>query len=108
MACHARSASKQLLEVRCQSVQGQHVHGQQEGPNISLDSALQQQWDHAANAANAYLGIKPQSNRKVWWNCDQCPDGHLHRWEAVVQNRSNGSGCLQQSVQAQLLGYQGS
>ena len=32
VACHAGRASKQLLEVRCHSVQGQRVHGQQEGP----------------------------------------------------------------------------
>ncbi|KAL3140454.1 hypothetical protein ABBQ38_004713 [Trebouxia sp. C0009 RCD-2024] len=39
--------------------------------------------------------IKPQSSRRVWWRCDQCPDGHLHTWSAKVQNRSNGNGCPQ-------------
>ena len=41
------------------------------------------------------IDIKPQSNRTVWWICDQCPDGHLHRWEACVSSRSNGNNCPQ-------------
>ncbi|KAL3152656.1 hypothetical protein ABBQ38_012254 [Trebouxia sp. C0009 RCD-2024] len=86
------------LTVKCQSYQGQqaHAHAQQEGPDISsLDPVLQQQWDHAANAYLGEVVIKPQSNKEVWWSCDQCPDGYLHRWSAVVQNRCNGSGCPQ-------------
>ncbi len=39
---------------------------------------LRQQWDYAANAHLGDVVIKPQSNRKVWWMCDQCPDGHPH------------------------------
>ena len=69
---------------------------QQKGPNIDrLDPALQQQWDHAANAHLGPVDITPKNGRKVWWICDQCPDGHLHRWEAVIADRSNGSGCPQ-------------
>ena len=75
----------------CNSSQGQPV--QQQGPDIRrLDPALQQQWDHAANA---HLDIKPYSGRKVWWTCDQCPDGHLHSWEASVSRRTAGTGCPQ-------------
>ena len=81
-------------DVRYDSGQGQPI--QQQGPNIShLDPCLQQQWDHAANAHLGNLDIKPHSNRKVWWTCDQCPDGHLHSWEARVDNRSDGTGCPQ-------------
>ena len=32
---------------------------------------------------------------KVWWICDQCPDGHLHSWEAALYSRSSGTGCPQ-------------
>ena len=86
----------QQLRVCCHLGQGQHAHGQQAGPNISrLDPALQQQWDHAANAHLGPVDIPPKNSRKVWWICDQCPDGHLHRWEATVANRSNGRGCPQ-------------
>ena len=79
----------------CESAQGQFV--QQQGPDIScLDPALQQQWDHAANAHLGNIVIKPHSSRrKVWWTCDQCPDGHLHSWEATVSHRTAGTGCPQ-------------
>ena len=80
--------------MRCSSAQGQPV--QHQGPDISrLDPALQQQWDHAANAHLDSTVIKPQSSRKVWWTCGQCPDGHLHSWEAGVSSRTKGSGCPQ-------------
>ena len=45
---------------------------------------------------NKHLGsivVKPQSGRKVWWSCPDCPDGHSHIWEATVANRTTGSGC---------------
>ncbi len=37
--------------------------------------------------------IRPGSNRKVWWLCDQCPDGLPHVWEAHVHNMTRGTGC---------------
>ncbi|KAL3132815.1 hypothetical protein ABBQ38_006741 [Trebouxia sp. C0009 RCD-2024] len=80
--------------THCQSNQREHV--QQGGPSISrLDASLQQQWDHAANAHLGNIEIKPQSGRRVWWRCDQCPDGHLHRWFTKVEKRTNGTGCPQ-------------
>ena len=57
-------------------------------------AALQRQWDHAANAHLGNVGIIPHSGRKVWWICHQCPDGHLHSWEAAVYSRTRG-GCPQ-------------
>ena len=76
------------------STQRQHTH--QEGPDISLlDPALQQQWDHAANANLGNMIIRPKSSKQVQWSCDQCPDGHPHSWSAAVHRRSNGSGCPQ-------------
>ena len=39
--------------------------------------------------------MAPYSNKKVWWQCDQCPDGHLHSWLATVYSRSEGRGCPQ-------------
>ena len=64
------------------------------GPDISLlDPILQKQWDHAANKHLGQLVIPRYSNRKVWWQCDRCPDGHPHSWAAMVKDRSHGSGC---------------
>ena len=96
MACNAGRTQDQCYGVCCHSSQSQHAGLQQQGPNISrLGPALQQQWDHAANAHLGPVDITPKNGRKVWWRCDQCPDGHLHRWEATVANRSNGRGCPQ-------------
>ena len=67
-----------------------------EQPDISLLAAhLQQQWDSAANAHLGGVVIKPYSNRSVCWVCDQCPDGHVHQWQAAVSDRSRGTGCSQ-------------
>ena len=96
MACCAGRAQQQNPDVRCHVSRQVQSSAQQEGPNISrLDPALQQQWDHAANAHLGTVDIKPYSHRKVWWTCDQCPAGHLHSWEAKVSNRTNGRGCPQ-------------
>ncbi|KAL3147802.1 hypothetical protein ABBQ32_002530 [Trebouxia sp. C0010 RCD-2024] len=78
-----------FFSTQCQPVK-------QEGPDIGLlEPALQRQWDHAANAHLGTTVIKPHSTQKVWWTCDQCPDGHLHSWSATVDSRSNGRGCPQ-------------
>ena len=68
--------------------------GQQQGPDISLLSpVLQRQWDHANNAHLGDIVVKPYARRRVWWGCNQCPDGHPHVWEAPVFSRSSGSSC---------------
>ena len=96
MACYASRAQQQNPDVCCHVSRQVQSSAQQEGPNISrLDPALQQQWDHAANAHLGPIEITPYSNRKVWWTCDQCPDGHLHSWEATPNNRTRGRGCPQ-------------
>ena len=56
---------------------------------------LQLQWDHTANAHLGHITIRPYSNKRVWWMCDQCPDRHPHRWQATVTTRSRGTGCPQ-------------
>ena len=96
IACYAGRVHGQHLDVRCRSSQDQEANVQQKGPNISrLAPALQQQWDHAANAHLGPIDIKPYSHKIVWWRCEQCPDGYLHRWEATVYNRTSGRGCPQ-------------
>lgn len=41
------------------------------------------------------IAISKFADRKVAWTCDQCPDGHPHKWTATVNSRSNGAGCPQ-------------
>ena len=64
------------------------------GPNTSLlADELQKQWHYKLNMHLGDALITPGSNRKVWWSCDQCPDGLPHIWEATVLNRTYGRGC---------------
>ena len=64
------------------------------GPNTSLlADRLQKQWHDKLNMHLGNALITPGSKRKVWWLCDQCPDGLPHLWEASVMNRTNGRGC---------------
>ncbi len=64
------------------------------GPNTSLlAEELQAQWQEKLNRHLGHISIKPNSKRKVWWSCDQCPDGLPHVWEAYVYNRTQGTGC---------------
>ena len=70
----------------------------QAGPNISrLALHLQEEWDHAANAHLGKIIIKPSSNRKAWWRSGTCKTGQPHRWQAIINNRSNGTGCPYQT-----------
>ena len=93
MFCNTGRTRNQHGKLLCPCKQEDHADG---GPEISrLDPFLQQQWDHAANAHLGSTQIKPYSKLKVWWRCDQCPDGHPHRWEACVGNRTSSTGCPQ-------------
>ena len=73
-------------------------HGREQaasgGPDISqLRPDLQAQWMHDKNKHLGNIAVTPHINRKVWWSCPDCPDGHAHIWEATVNARSNGTGC---------------
>ena len=82
----------QRPKVLCHAKVQQHIHSAR--PDISqLKPQLQQQWDAAANSDLGDIVITPQSNKVVQWTCQECPDGHAHKWQAKVQNRSNGNGC---------------
>ncbi len=75
----------------------QQVHREQPvgvRPNISmLAEEMQGQWHEKLNRHLCDVVIKPYSHCKVWWSCDQCPEGLPHIWEAAVYNRTYGSGC---------------
>ena len=63
-------------------------------PNTSmLADELQKQWHAKLNMHLGNILVRPGSDRKVWWSCDQCPDGLSHIWEATVLNRTYGRGC---------------
>ena len=67
---------------------------EKKGPDTSrLTPLLQSQWHRLKNAHFGNVLITPHKGGKVWWVCDQCPDGHAHEWEATVASRTNGSSC---------------
>ncbi|KAL3143034.1 hypothetical protein ABBQ38_003311 [Trebouxia sp. C0009 RCD-2024] len=83
-------------EARCLVIKAAQAGSIGEVPSITLlDPVLQRQWDHSANAYLGTIDIKPDSTKQVRWICDQCPDGQLHSWSAMVRSRTNGSGCPQ-------------
>ena len=64
------------------------------GPNTSLlADEMQKQWHLELNMHLGNILITPGSGRKVWWSCDQCPDGLPHIWEAIVNDRKHPRGC---------------
>jgi len=64
------------------------------GPDTRmLADELQKQWHDRLNMHLGNILITPGSNRKVWWSCDQCPDGLPHIWEATILKGTYGRGC---------------
>ena len=63
-------------------------------PDISLlKPELQEQWHIVRNMPLGAIMVKPHSNIKAVWQCDQCPAGQLHVWEATVASRTRGRKC---------------
>ncbi|KAL3143755.1 hypothetical protein ABBQ32_003587 [Trebouxia sp. C0010 RCD-2024] len=61
-------------------------------PDISLLSPeLQQEWCVNRNIHLGAIKVKPQSNIKAVWQCDNCPAGQPHVWTAIVGKRTRGS-----------------
>jgi len=58
-----------------------------------LTEELQAQWQEERNMHLSSKVIRPHSNHKVWWSCEQCPDSLPHVWEATVSHRSQRTGC---------------
>jgi hypothetical protein len=54
----------------------------------TINPTLTKEWHHTKNGSLTPRDVTVSSNKKVWW---QCSKGH--EWEAVINNRSNGSGC---------------
>ena len=82
------------VDSRADSMPHQQPQQHDKAPNISLlAEELQNQWHKDLNRHLGQILIKPHSNRKVWWSCDQCPEGLPHIWEATVHNRTSGRGC---------------
>ena len=60
--------------------------------------ALLQQWDHDRNreSGNYPDNTTLQSSKLIWWQCQECPKGKVHSWQAQACNRTsskNSTGC---------------
>ena len=63
-------------------------------PDISLLSPeLQQQWGTKNNLHLGAIKVKPHSNVKAVWQCNQCPAEQPHIWTALVFSRTKGAQC---------------
>ena len=52
--------------------------------------SLAKEWHPILNGDLTPSTVTVMSGRKVWW---KCPKGDDHIWEAIIANRSKGSGC---------------
>lgn len=61
-------------------------------PEFSLQTLkpeLALEWDIDANGGVTPDQVSAYSNKKAWWRCPRCG----YKWEADIDNRSNGRGC---------------
>ncbi|DBA90894.1 TPA: hypothetical protein ACH3X2_004234 [Trebouxia sp. C0005] len=94
IVCSACKGYAYGINIPSDSTPQQQSSQLDKGPNISLlADELQKQWHGKLNMHLGNILIRPGSERKVWWSCDQCPDGFQHIWEAAIMRRTQGSGC---------------
>jgi len=53
--------------------------------------ALLQQWDHDRNGENGNFpdNTTLQSNKLIWWCCQECPKGKVHSWQTRAFHRTS-------------------
>ena len=96
LCCYSRSLGSKRVGCYTTAQQQPQLQLQPQPQQLDLsllNPALHVQWHPVMNTHLTGVVIKPFSNRKVWWMCDQCPDGHPDEWEARVNDRSQGRGC---------------
>ena len=64
----------------------------------AANHALLQQWDHDRNRDNGNFpdNTSLQSNKLIWWQCQECSKGKVHSWQTRAAHRTsqkNPSGC---------------
>ena len=66
----------------------------------TVNPDLAKEWDREKNSGLTPMDVLPNSEKKVWWKCQQG-----HEWQAIVGNRSKGQGCPYCSGKRVLAGY---
>ena len=54
----------------------------------TINPSLSREWHPIKNGNLTPKDASPSSHKKVWWRCKRG-----HEWQAIVANRSNGTGC---------------
>jgi len=67
---------------------------------LSDNSELMAQWDYEKNSNLNPFDLTAHSNRKVCWICNKG-----HKWQATINNRTNGSNCPICSGRKVLIGF---
>lgn len=67
---------------------------------LKNNRALMNEYNFAKNVDLDLNKITIGANKKIWWKCSLG-----HEWEAIVENRSKGSGCPYCSNHKALVGY---
>ena len=73
--------------TKCPYCRGAYaIKGENDLQTINPD--LAREWNFEKNVGLTPVDILPSSNKKVWWKCN-----NGHEWQAVVSNRTKGTGC---------------
>jgi len=53
---------------------------------------LLEQWDHERNRENGNFpgNTSLQSNKLIWWHCQECSKGKAHSWQTRADNAAGG------------------
>ena len=54
----------------------------------TVNPALSEEWDFKKNIGLSPSDVMPNSDKKVWWKCQ-----NGHEWQARIGNRNRGNGC---------------
>ena len=66
----------------------------------TINPTLAKEWNYERNNELAPAGVLPNSDKKVWWKCD-----NGHEWQATIGNRNRGHGCPYCASQKVLKSY---
>lgn len=55
----------------------------------TLNPKLAEEWNQNKNGELFPSMVLPKSNKRVWWKCSKCS----YEWQAMIVNRTNGTGC---------------
>lgn len=66
----------------------------------TLNPTLAKEWNYEKNNGLTPADVTSNSNKKVWWKCSEG-----HEWQAIVNDRSNGTGCPYCAGQKVIKGY---